>query len=115
MFKQILSSILFGILFYRLSSYYLNKKELFLLIGNKIKYPIKGKLKYAKQEKLKNLKDLKYIIFYTTEKCQLDYIYECNLDYYYLIEPGYYYYINENPYLITHFNSNLNVFYSKIK
>ena len=45
MFKQILSSVLFGVLFYKLTSYYLNKMELFLLIGNKIKYPIKGKLK----------------------------------------------------------------------
>jgi hypothetical protein len=115
MFKQILSSVLFGVLFYKLTSYYLNKKELFLLIGNKIKYPIKGKLKYAKQEKLTNLKDLKYIIFYTIEKCQFDYIYHSIDDYYYLIEPGYYYYINENPNLIKHFNSNLNVFYSKIK
>ena len=115
MFKQILLMAVVTALFYNLSKYYLNKKELFLLIGDKIKYPIKGKLKYAKQEKLSNLKNVKYIIFYTTEKCQFDYIYHIIKDYYYLIEPGYYYYISENRNLMLEFNSNLNVFYLKIK
>jgi hypothetical protein len=115
MFKQFIIFNLSIVVFYYFSNFYLKKKESFILINNKVKYPLKSKLKYTAKENIKNIKNLKNIVFYTTDNCELDYIYNKKKDEYYLIEPGYYYFINDNPDLITNFNSNLNVFYSKIK
>ena len=117
MFKQIIVLSLFVFLSYFICSYILKINYCkFYYIDSIIKYPLNCKIKNVTKTTFRDIELIDNYIFYTLEKINCkNYIYDKILDCYYLIEPGYYYYINENPNLIMNFNSNLNVFYSKIK
>ena len=117
MFKQVLSMIFSSIISYLLTFYIMKMNyRRFYFINGVIKYPLNCTIKNAVYEKISELSLIDNFIFYSKEPINCEnYIYDKTNNFYYLIEPGYYYYINENPNLIKHFNSNLNVFYSKIK
>ena len=123
LFKQVILLLLFSIISYIITSYYLKQKFIYFSLTTKLKNESKYHIKNTTKTTLQNLvyfselSGFQNLLFTTkgpkNKLNQDNYIYDKKNDYYHLIENGYYYYIKDSKDYTFH--GNPEIFYTKIK